>query len=93
MKIVSKDTPYNHLTDEELEKVSILKLAPEKKLIKGAGMRDGKYFVLVEEPFDEDYLSYSMKYWKKAQPGAHIVEKIRDGYKAYKTYVRGQIIG
>ena len=48
MKVLKHDHPYARMTKEEKEKVSILKLSPNRKHVKGVGMKDGVFYVIVE---------------------------------------------
>jgi|TARA_R110000787_G_scaffold282071_1_gene393722 hypothetical protein len=58
MKVLKYGHPYSRMTKEEQEKVSILKLAPERKHVKGVGMKNGKFYVIVENSTDDAYLSF-----------------------------------
>ena len=55
------DHPYARMTKEEKEKVSILKLSPNRKHVKGVGMKDGTFYVIVENAMDDAYLSFVSK--------------------------------
>lgn len=58
MKVMKHDHPYARMTKEEKEKVSILKLSPNRKHVKGVGMKDGTFYVIVENAMDDAYLSF-----------------------------------
>jgi hypothetical protein len=58
MKVLKHDHPYARMTKEEKEKVSILKLSPNRKHVKGVGMKDGTFYVIVENSMDDAYLSF-----------------------------------
>ncbi len=58
MKVMKHDHPYARMTKEEKEKVSILKLSPNRKHVKGVGMKDGTFYVIVENSMDDAYLSF-----------------------------------
>ena len=49
MKVLKHDHPYARMSKEEKEKVSILKLSPNRKHVKGVGMKDGAFYVIVEK--------------------------------------------
>ena len=49
------------MTKEEKDKVSILKLSPNRKHVKGVGMKDGTFYVIVENAMDDAYLSFVSK--------------------------------
>jgi len=61
MKVLKHDHPYARMTKEEKEKVSILKLSPNRKHVKGVGMKDGIFYVIVENAMDDAYLSFVSK--------------------------------
>jgi len=65
MKIINLHKNYSQMNKAEQEKVSILKLAPDRKHVKGVGMRDGKFFVLVEQDIDDKYLSFIIRRHRK----------------------------
>ena len=59
MKIYHKlDEDSYLLSQEEKEKISILKLVDVGKYIKGVGIRDGQFYVIAETETDEIYLEY-----------------------------------
>lgn len=58
MKVLKHDHPYARMSKEEKEKVSILKLSPNRKHVKGVGMKDGTFYVIVENAMDDAYLSF-----------------------------------
>ena len=59
MKIYHKLDEDSHLlSQEEKEKISILKLVDVGKYIKGVGIRDGQFYVIAENETDEVYLEY-----------------------------------
>ena len=59
MKIYHKlDEDSYLLSQEEKEKISILKLVDVGKYIKGVGIRDGQFYVIAENSTDEVYLEY-----------------------------------
>ena len=60
MKVVVEGS--TSLTTDEKRKVSLLKLTEEGKYLKGVGIRDTKYFVLMETPEDDEYLSFMGKH-------------------------------
>jgi hypothetical protein len=60
MKVVVEGSTI--LTTDEKRKVSLLKLTEEGKYLKGVGIRDTKYFVLMETPEDDEYLSFMGKH-------------------------------
>ena len=59
MKVLKHDHPYARMSKEE--KVSILKLSPNRKHVKGVGMKDGIFYVIVENAMDDAYLSFVSK--------------------------------
>ena len=61
MKVLSHDHPYARMSKEEKEKVSILKLSPNRKHVKGVGMKDGLFYVIVECAIDDVYLGFTTK--------------------------------
>ena len=61
MKVLKHDHPYARMTKEEKEKVSILKLSPNRKHVNGVGMKDGTFYVIVENAIDDAYLSFVSK--------------------------------
>ena len=61
MKVLKHDHPYARMTKKEKEKVSILKLSPNRKHVKGVGMKDGIFYVIVESAIDDAYLSFVSK--------------------------------
>ena len=59
MKIYHKLDEDSHLiSQEEKEKISILKLVDVGKYVKGVGIRDGQFYVIAENETDEIYLEY-----------------------------------
>ena len=59
MKIYHKLDEDSHLlSQEEKEKIAILKLVDVGKYIKGVGIRDGQFYVIAENNTDEVYLEY-----------------------------------
>tara|TARA_R110001583_G_scaffold194723_1_gene366685 strand:+ start:325 stop:567 length:243 start_codon:yes stop_codon:yes gene_type:complete len=77
MKVFNVHASYNRMTTEEQRKVSILKLAPVKKHIQGVGVRDDKYFVLVETAVDDEYLAFSLSRKRNVVSIAKAVEVIK----------------
>ena len=61
MKVLKHNHPYARMSKEEKEKVSILKLSPDRKHVKGVGMKDGIFYVIVESAIDDAYLSFVTK--------------------------------
>ena len=61
MKALKHNHPYARMSKEEKEKVSILKLSPNRKHVKGVGMKDGIFYVIVESAIDDAYLSFVTK--------------------------------
>lgn len=61
MKVLKHNHPYARMTKEEKEKVSILKLSPNRKHVQGVGMKDGTFYVIVESAIDDAYLSFVSK--------------------------------
>ena len=51
-----EDSP--DITQEDKEKISILKLVDVGRYIKNVGIRDGQFYVLAENDTDEVYLEY-----------------------------------
>ena len=59
MKIYHKlDEDSPHISKEDKEKISILKLVDIGKYIKDVGIKDGQFYVLSENETDEIYLEY-----------------------------------
>ena len=59
MKIYHKLDEDSHLlSQQEKEKISILKLVDVGKYVKGVGIRDGQFYVIAETETDEIYLEY-----------------------------------
>lgn len=46
------------MTQDDKEKVSLLKLTDSGKYMKGVGIRDGQFYVLAESETDDIYLNY-----------------------------------
>jgi hypothetical protein len=51
-----EDSP--NITQEDKEKISILKLVDVGKYVKNVGIRDGQFYVLSDNDTDEVYLEY-----------------------------------
>jgi hypothetical protein len=59
MKIYHKLDEDSHLlSQEDKEKIAILKLVDVGKYIKNVGIRDGQFYVIAENSTDEVYLEY-----------------------------------
>tara|TARA_R100000988_G_scaffold72350_1_gene37566 strand:+ start:2724 stop:2972 length:249 start_codon:yes stop_codon:yes gene_type:complete len=80
MKVYKHDHPYKRMSKEEQKKVSILKLTPNRKYVKGIGMRDGIFYVIVEDAMDDKYLAYISKNYTSRV----ILRKIKDFISFYK---------
>jgi|TARA_R110000764_G_scaffold28349_1_gene66699 hypothetical protein len=65
MKIYDKNSKYTSMSKKEKEQVSVLKLSPDRKHVKGVGMKDGRFFVLVEKAKDDEYLSFVLRRHRK----------------------------
>lgn len=58
MKVFHQNSNEDFLDKKEKEKLSILKLAKQGEYIKGVGIRDNEFYLLVEDEPDEMYLSW-----------------------------------
>ena len=81
MKIYHKlDEDSYLLSQEEKEKISILKLVDVGKYVKGVGIRDGQFYVLSENETDEVYLEF-----RQAIDNIHAVMKLDHRLMEQKT--------
>ena len=62
------------MSKEEQEKVSVLKLTPNRKYVKGVGMKDGIFYVIVENAMDDMYLSFR----SRLNTSLTILKRIKD---------------
>jgi hypothetical protein len=58
MKVFHQDGNEDLLDKKEKERLSILKLAEQGEYIKGVGIRDKEFYLLVEDEPDDMYLSW-----------------------------------
>ena len=52
------DAESSTISNEDKEKIAVLKLVDVGKYIKNVGIRDGQFYVIAEDDTDEVYLEY-----------------------------------
>tara|TARA_R100001244_G_scaffold20946_1_gene22292 strand:+ start:50 stop:454 length:405 start_codon:yes stop_codon:yes gene_type:complete len=60
VKLTDEDDS-SYLDKAEIIKIGTLKLAGDRRFVKGIGMQDGEFFLLVESPEDEEYVGFIVK--------------------------------
>jgi len=78
------DVPLNHR-----EKISLLKIAEENVLVKDIGMRDGKYFLIIENDVDVEFLKMKFHIDRKKAVLDVGVQKLTQFY-FIDTYIQQQ---
>ena len=57
MKVIHDKDDKKRLTEEDRERIAILKLMDNGQYVEGVGIKDNDYFLLVEDRIDEKYLA------------------------------------
>lgn len=52
------DVESSNLSDEDKEKIAVLKLVDVGKYVENVGIRDGQFYIIAESNTDEIYLEY-----------------------------------
>lgn len=52
------DVESSNLSDEDKEKIAVLKLVDVGKYVENVGIRDGQFYIIAESNTDEVYLEY-----------------------------------
>jgi len=81
MKVFHQDSNEDLLSKKEKEKLSVLKLAEQGEYIKGVGIRDKEFYLLVEDEPDDMYLSWMVN------PNVRIEEGFRKDYRDRYTEI------
>jgi hypothetical protein len=93
MKVFHQDSNEDLLSKKEKEKLSVLKLAGQGEYVKGIGIRDKEFYLLVEDEPDDMYLAY-MTDPVKYNDGLGFVKDFRDKFaeiEMIKSKLRGLI--
>jgi len=91
MKVFHQDGNEDLLDKKEKERLSILKLAEQGEYIKGVGIRDKEFYLLVEDEPDDMYLSWFTNPKHRLEEGFR--KDFRDKYseiELMKSKIKGE---
>lgn len=79
VKVGNEDADY--LTEDEVNKIAILKLVDLGTFIDGVGIRDGQFYVLAEDEDDQMYLAWVNSGQMFKEDYLKIATKIKKGHE------------